>query len=120
MSIKAVCSLIAVLVLMLIIYNILIKTWSKTTNSKKVISEIITKNQFSCDIPSAMCEVTRYVIFDTDMGLDDAWALLMLLTLGKLMKVKVLAITCNFGNTDLPFVTSNTFRILETMGVKVS
>ncbi|KAL5275596.1 hypothetical protein ACFFRR_001450 [Megaselia abdita] len=66
-----------------------------------------------------MTELTRYVILDTDMGLDDAWALVMLLTLGKLLKVKVLAITCSFGNTDLPNVTSNTFRVLDSMGMKI-
>lgn len=67
-----------------------------------------------------MADLTRYVIIDTDMGLDDAWALVMLLTLGKLMNVRVLAITCSFGNTDLQNVTSNTFRVLDAMGMKVS
>lgn len=67
-----------------------------------------------------MADLTRYVVLDTDMGLDDAWALVMLLTLGKLMNVKVLAITCTFGNTDLPNVASNTFRVLDSLGMKVS
>lgn len=62
----------------------------------------------------------RTVIFDTDMGMDDAWALVMLLTLGKMMNVNVLAITCTFGNTDLPNVTSNLFRVLDCLKLNVS
>lgn len=67
-----------------------------------------------------MDDLTRHVILDTDMGLDDAWALIMLLTLGKLSNVKVLGIMCSFGNTDLQNATSNTFRILDSLKMKVS
>lgn len=56
----------------------------------------------------------RYVIFDTDMGGDDAWALQMLLNAEKQLKnVKVLAITVTDGNTDIENVIKNTYRILD-------
>lgn len=56
----------------------------------------------------------RYVIFDTDMGADDAWALQMLLKAEKQLKnVKVLAITVADGNTDIENVIKNTYRILD-------
>lgn len=84
-------------------------------------SQHITERQlFRTDVQVEMCDLTRYVILDTDMGLDDAWAIVMLLTLGKLVNVTVLAITCTFGNTDLHYATSNLFRVLDAMGVNVS
>lgn len=67
-----------------------------------------------------MANLTRYVILDTDMGLDDAWALVMLLALVRTTKVKVLAVTCSFGNTDLDKALSNTIRTLDAMEMKVS
>lgn len=56
----------------------------------------------------------KYVIFDTDMGSDDAWALQMLLKAEKhLQNIKVLAITTVFGNTTTEHVIRNTYRILD-------
>lgn len=56
----------------------------------------------------------KYVIFDTDMGCDDAWALQMILKAEKHFKnVKTLAITCVNGNTTIENVVKNTYCILD-------
>lgn len=56
----------------------------------------------------------RYVIFDTDMGADDAWALQMILKAEKLYQnVKILAITTVNGNTTPDNAVKNTYRILD-------
>lgn len=58
----------------------------------------------------------KYVIFDTDMGADDAWALQIVLNAERRLKsVKVLAITTVNGNTDLENVVKNTYRILDEL-----
>lgn len=57
---------------------------------------------------------TKYVIFDTDMGADDAWALQMILKAEKLYQnVKILAITTVSGNTSPENAVRNTYRILD-------
>lgn len=62
-------------------------------------------------------ENLKYIIFDTDMGVDDAWALLMLLKAEKNLKtIKLLAITCVHGNTSIENVIKNTYRILHSIG----
>lgn len=59
----------------------------------------------------------NYVILDTDMGADDAWALQMMLKAEKILKnVKLLAITVVHGNTTVENAIKNTYRILD--GVK--
>lgn len=59
-------------------------------------------------------ESVNYVIFDTDMGCDDAWALQMILKAEKnLSNIKLLAITAVNGNTTLENVIKNTYRILD-------
>lgn len=56
----------------------------------------------------------KLVIFDTDMGLDDAWALQIILQAEKqLQSVKVLAITTVNGNTTAENAAKNTYRILD-------
>lgn len=56
----------------------------------------------------------KYVIVDTDMGTDDAWALLMLLKAEKCLKnIKILAITCVNGNTTMEHVVRNTYHMLH-------
>ncbi|XP_031628266.1 inosine-uridine preferring nucleoside hydrolase-like isoform X2 [Contarinia nasturtii] len=56
----------------------------------------------------------KYVVFETDMGADDAWALQMLLKAEKHLKnVKVLAITIVNGNTTVENSIKNTYRILD-------
>lgn len=58
--------------------------------------------------------VQRYIILDTDQGVDDGFALLALLKAEKLYgNIKLLAITCLAGNTDLENVLRNTLRILH-------
>lgn len=57
---------------------------------------------------------TKYIIFDTDMGCDDAWALQMVLKAEKeLNNVKLLAITTVDGNTDTENIIKNTYRVLD-------
>lgn len=56
----------------------------------------------------------RYIIFDTDMGSDDSWALQMMLKAEKNLKnIKILAITAVNGNTTVKNVIKNTYRILD-------
>lgn len=56
----------------------------------------------------------NYVIVDTDMGSDDAWALQMILKAEKqYKKIKVLAITTVNGNTTTENVIKNTYRMLD-------
>lgn len=56
----------------------------------------------------------KYVIFDTDMGSDDAWALQMILKAEQYHKnVKVLTITTVNGNTTTENAIKNTYRILN-------
>lgn len=58
----------------------------------------------------------KYLIFDTDMGADDAWALQMVLKAEKVLKtVKVIAITTVAGNTDPINAIKNTYRILDDL-----
>lgn len=60
---------------------------------------------------------TKYLIVDTDMGSDDAWALMMILRAEQLMpNIKILGITCIHGNASLENVVKNTRRILERAG----
>lgn len=66
------------------------------------------------NVISADDHLEKYVIFDTDMGADDAWSLQMLLNAEKqLKKVKLLGITTVDGNTDVENVIKNTFHILH-------
>lgn len=59
----------------------------------------------------------KLVIFDTDMGFDDAWALQMILKAEKYLKnVQVLAITVVNGNTTVDNVIKNTYHILNGLG----
>lgn len=56
----------------------------------------------------------KYVIFDTDMGSDDAWALQMILKAEQHLKnVKLLAITTMNGNTTVENAIKNTYRLLD-------
>lgn len=57
----------------------------------------------------------KQIIFDCDVGTDDAWALLMLLRAEEEFNIKVVAITCTHGNTSLENVAINVLRVLETV-----
>ncbi|KAH8344656.1 hypothetical protein KR067_002367 [Drosophila pandora] len=71
------------------------------------------------------CEATseqnnRLVIFDCDIGTDDAWALAMMLRAEDLLlpdgrRIKLVAITCVQGNTDVHNGTLNALRITTTL-----
>lgn len=57
---------------------------------------------------------SRHVIFDTDMGSDDAMALQMLLKAEHSLKnIKILAITAVHGNSTIENVLKNTYHILN-------
>lgn len=59
----------------------------------------------------------RCVIFDTDMGSDDGWALQMMLKAEKNLKnIKILAITAVNGNTTVENVIKNSYRMLDGLG----
>lgn len=58
----------------------------------------------------------KYIILDTDMGVDDAWALFLILRLIlNLSNVKLLGITCVHGNTSMEDVIRNTYRALNAL-----
>lgn len=62
-------------------------------------------------------KMEKYVICDTDLGTDDAWALLMLLKAETNFKnIKILALTCVAGNTTLENVLKNTYYMLHSAG----
>lgn len=61
--------------------------------------------------------IEKYLIVDTDMGTDDAWALLMLLKAEKCFKnIVILALTCVSGNTSMENVVKNTYYMLHSAG----
>lgn len=53
------------------------------------------------------------IIVDVDVGLDDAAALFLLLHADTSGKIKIEAITCVNGNTNLDNVITNVLRLLE-------
>lgn len=56
----------------------------------------------------------KYVIVDTDMGTDDAWALLLLLKAEKYFKnIEILGITTVHGNAETTDVLRNAHRFLD-------
>lgn len=61
-----------------------------------------------------MSEVRR-VIVDVDVGIDDSWALKLLIGNEKNLNIKIIAITCNFGNTTVDYVSRNVMMVLESI-----
>lgn len=90
-----------------ILLSLLVCFWYDSTNAYR-ISHAEELSELASD------EMPKYLIFDTDMGPDDAWALQMVLNAEKQLKnVKLLAITVTYGNTDVVNVIRNTYRILD-------
>lgn len=54
------------------------------------------------------------VVMDVDVGTDDAMALLLFLYAELIGNIKLEAITCVNGNTEVDFVCTNVIRLLET------
>lgn len=59
-------------------------------------------------------DVPKFII-DTDCGVDDAAALIMALDAHYRKEIKILAITCVAGNTDVDHVVKNVYRVLEVV-----
>lgn len=57
---------------------------------------------------------SELVIFDTDMGTDDAWALYMLLKSERKYNVKILGVTIVHGNTSVEHGVENALRVLSS------
>lgn len=57
---------------------------------------------------------TELIIFDSDAGIDDAWALLMLLKAEQVRNIKVIAVTVVHGNTTVDYAADNCLRILSS------
>lgn len=57
---------------------------------------------------------SELVIYDTDMGTDDAWALYMLLKAEKRYNVKILGVTIVQGNTALENAAESALRVLSS------
>ncbi|XP_037081281.1 probable uridine nucleosidase 2 [Pollicipes pollicipes] len=58
----------------------------------------------------------RFVVVDTDLGVDDAQAIGMLLSAERRGELRVLGITTVAGNTSVKNATRNTRRLLATYG----
>lgn len=81
-------------------------------NNKSTRQTLISKMETNGNITNGTA--TKYIILDTDMGSDDAFALQMLLKAEKsLNNIKILAITTVHGNTSLENVLKNTYRLLD-------
>lgn len=59
--------------------------------------------------------VPKLVLIDVDTGVDDAWALAMLIKAEHTRRVRIVAITTVCGNTSVDNGTRNTVRVLETL-----
>lgn len=61
-------------------------------------------------------ERRRPIIADVDVGIDDAWALFMLLkaeTAAHPLEHRLLGVTCVKGNVDVDQVVTNVLRVLQ-------
>jgi len=54
------------------------------------------------------------VVVDSDAGIDDAFALAMLLAADKRQEIEIIAITTVLGNTGVRNVSRNVLKILQT------
>nr|CAD7202039.1 unnamed protein product [Timema douglasi] len=55
------------------------------------------------------------LVIDTDVGTDDALALILCVAAERRGDVEILGVTCVHGNTDLPNVCVNTLKVLHTL-----
>ncbi|XP_054166477.1 inosine-uridine preferring nucleoside hydrolase-like [Oppia nitens] len=65
-----------------------------------------------------MASQENYVIIDTDCGVDDAVALMLALDCHRKGLIRILAITCVYGNTDVCQVVRNVFLTLRLFGLE--
>lgn len=84
-----------------------------TTRVKLVLLVVSIKTSITTII--MIDDNTELIIFDSDAGIDDAWALLMLLKAEKVRNVKVIAITLVHGNTTVDYAADNCLRILNSV-----
>uniref|UniRef100_A0A1B6K2M9 Inosine/uridine-preferring nucleoside hydrolase domain-containing protein n=1 Tax=Homalodisca liturata TaxID=320908 RepID=A0A1B6K2M9_9HEMI len=62
----------------------------------------------------------KVVLIDTDAGIDDAWAILMLLAAAKENReINVMGITCVHGNATVDQISLNVLRTLESCKVEI-
>nr|CAD7454829.1 unnamed protein product [Timema tahoe] len=55
------------------------------------------------------------LVIDTDVGTDDALALILCVAAERRGDAEILGVTCVHGNTDLPNVCVNTLKTLHTL-----
>lgn len=71
------------------------------------------------ELPPQHANLTRRIVADVDVGIDDAWALFMLLKAesdAHPLKHRLLGITCVSGNTNVDQVATNVLRVLQCAG----
>jgi len=61
----------------------------------------------------------RYVIIDTDCGIDDALAIMLAADCHKKGLMQLLAITCCYGNTSIDNVVKNVCHTLNVCDIEV-
>ena len=66
-----------------------------------------------------MSDTKKYVIIDTDCGIDDAMAIMLGIDCHQKGLIEILAITCTHGNTSVENVTKNVCHILKVYGLQV-
>ncbi len=61
----------------------------------------------------------KYVIIDTDCGVDDALAIMLAANCHKNGLIHLLAITCSYGNTSVDNVVNNVCHTLQVCDIEV-
>lgn len=65
-------------------------------------------------------ETEKYVIIDTDCGIDDSLAIMLAVNCHQNKLINLLAITCCFGNTSVDNVVKNVWHTLKATDFEVN
>ncbi|KAG8251178.1 hypothetical protein J6590_085260 [Homalodisca vitripennis] len=82
--------------------------------------EIAVDSLLKSNMDTSMPNNKKVVLIDTDAGIDDAWAILMLLAAAKENRdINVIGITCVHGNATVDQISLNVLRTLESCKVEI-